>query len=146
MPSVKIRVQSVSDDELNTQKAGQEVTGSNVPTEKLAVASIFAHQALSLGKQIVSTSISNIGNFTGDYVKQDKVQHAVDIISDIGTIATGAAAGGWIGAIVATVGVITKEVINFVAESKQEDHKERSVELLRERSGNSLTNGSRTGE
>lgn len=146
MPSVKIRVESVSDDEINAQKQGQEVTGKDVPTEKLAVASIFAHQAISTTKQIVNYGISNIGSFTGDYVKQDQVQHAVGIVSDISSIVVGAAAGGWVGAIVATLGVATKHVMSAVTEEKNAQHQERAVELLRARSGNYTTNGSRTGE
>lgn len=146
MADVQIRISAVSRDELTTQKPSEQAAGANVPSEKLAVASIFAHQALTLGKQIVSTSISNIGNFTGDYVKQDRIQNMVGIVSDLATIGTGFAAGGAIGGIVATIGVVTKEILTTVSANKQETHSERRNELLRIRSGNSTTNGSRTGE
>lgn len=145
MPNVRVRVESVSNDELDSQKVGQEVVGKDVTKERLAVASIFAHQALTMGKQIVSFAISNVGNFTGDSVKQDRIEQAVNILGDIGTIGMGAMAGGWVGAIIGTLGVATKYTLDAISTNQQEKHTERKTELIRERSGNSLTNGSRTG-
>lgn len=144
MADVRIRVEAVSRDELTTQQQGQEVK-SGISAEKLAVASIFAHQALSVGKQIVSTAISNIGNFTGDYVKQDRVQHAAEVVGTIASVGAAFAVNPIAGA-VATIGLVTKEVLNVVTTNQQELHRERATALLRQRSGNTLTNGSRTGE
>lgn len=143
MPSVKIRVQSVNEEELNAQAVGQEVS-AGAKVEKLAVASIFAHQAISLSKQIVSAGISNIGNFTGDYVKQDQIQNAISIGSDLATIGFGFAAGGWVAGLVALAGVTTKTIINVITQNQQEKHVERTTEFMRIRSGNSLENNSRT--
>ena len=100
---------------------------------------------MQTGKQIVSASINNIGISTGDYVLQDRVQHAASLISDLSTIGV-AFATNWVAGIAATVGVATKNVINAVTKNKRDAHEERKTDLLRARSGNTLTNGSRTGE
>lgn len=141
MADIKIRVSTAQAGEI--AQAGQPAVTPSVPTEKLAVASIFAQQAVSLGKQVVSASINNIGNFTGDYVKQDQVQNIVDNVSTLASIGLSFAVSPVAG-LVATAGFVTKSIINVVSENRQELKRERSVELLRERSGNSTTNGSRT--
>lgn len=141
MADVKIRVEAVSRDELNAQKQGQEVSGG-ATSQKLVVASIFAHQALNTAKQITNYAISNIGNFTGDYIKQDRIQETVGILTDMATIGT-AFATNWIAGIVATIGVGTKRTLEYVSDFQKAKHVDRNVEYLRIRSGNSTTNGSR---
>lgn len=141
MANVKIRVESVSNEELESQRQGQEVSGGG---EKLVISSVFVHQTLSLAKQTISTGLNNIGNFTGNYVKQDQVQNQVEVLSDMASIGIGAMAGGWVGAVVAATGVVFKRITNFVVENQNQLHAERQSEFLKIRSGNSLTNGSRT--
>lgn len=141
MADVKIRVEAASRDELDGQRQGQEVKGGQ-GTEKIAVASIFAHQALNTAKQITNYAISNIGNFTGDYIKQDRVQTAVNAVSDMAAVGT-AFAVNWVAGVVAIVGVGIKKTLDVVSENQNIRHAENNAEYLRIRSGNSTTNGSR---
>lgn len=102
-------------------------------------------------KQAVSYSISNIGNFTGDYVKQQHVQDAVNIISSLSDIGFAALAGakfGPYGALIAGgVAVISKGITfaeQLVAGYTQNVMENRQIEQLRTRAGlNSMNNGSR---
>lgn len=141
MPNVKIRVESVSNDELEAQKQGQEVSGKQT-TEKLAVASIFAHQAINTTKQIVNYGISNIGNFTGDYIKQDRVQEVVNGIGDAVSVGIAFATSPIAGAI-AVLGIATKKTFEVITENQNVKHAENQANYLRQRSGNSTQNGSR---
>lgn len=142
MPNVKVRVEAVSNDELESQKQGEEVSKKDATGEKLVVASLFAHQALNTAKQITNYAISNIGNFTGDYAKQDRVQQIVNNVSDVGTIGV-AFATNWVAGVVATIGVATKRVLEVVSDNQAIRHAEHNAEYLRKRSGDSTTNGSR---
>lgn len=140
MANVKIRVETISNEELATQKQGQEAKGQN--SEKLLTASLFVHQAMNVGKQIVNYAVSNIGNYTGDYVKQDRVQQAMDVVSTIGTIGV-AFATNWVAGILTVGALAVKEGLNYRSEQQNIKHAENNAEYLRKRSGNSLTNGSR---
>lgn len=144
MANVNIRVESVSDEEQQTGVPSQKKEGAG--GAKTTATSIFVHQALNTGKQILNYGISNIGNFTGDYARQERVQELVGAIGDVTTIGVGFASGGWIGGLVAVLGVATKEVFNQVSIQVENRHQEIATNYLRELSGNSTKNGSRTGE
>lgn len=144
MANVNIRVESVSDEEQQTGVPSQKKEGAG--GAKTTATSIFVHQALNTGKQILNYGISNIGNFTGDYARQERVQELVGTIGDITTIGVGFASGGWIGGLVAVLGIATKEVFNQVSIQTENRHQEIASNYLRELSGNSTKNGSRTGD
>ena len=105
----------------------------------------------SQAKQAVSYSISNIGNFTGDYVQQQQVQDAVSVVStliDIGMAAVaGAKYGPWGAAIGAGVVIAGKAITQgqqLVAGYAQNSLQNRQIAQLRTRAGlNSTNNGSR---
>lgn len=147
MPSVNIRVEKVDDAELNAKKQGDETVAKDKgESTKLAVASIFAHQALNVGKQIVNYQISHIGDMTGDYVKQEQAQEIVDAVGTLAGIGIALATGNYAMAAVATVGAIVKKGFEIKSENMQIRHAENNAEYLRKRSGNSLENNSRTGD
>lgn len=144
MANVNIRVQSISSEEqqtgIPTTQKESKSGGANP-----AVASLFVHQAISTGKQILNYGISNIGNFTGDYVKQAQIQQGVDIATDIAGIGI-AFATNWVAGLVAVVGVATKGILSSVSAMQEQKHLEHNTSYLIERSGNSTKNGSRTGD
>lgn len=115
-----------------------------------------AHQFYNLVTQtateIVNWSISNIGNFSGDYIKQANVQKAIGLTSKILGIGMaafhGGMAGGPIGALVAgtvaLVGTGVSIALEDRANSFQVQKQNREIAQLRELSGlNPLTNGGR---
>ena len=147
MPNVKIRVEAVSDDELQAQKQGEEVKGKkDTGTGKLAVASIFAHQMINFGKQTLNYAVSTIGMRTGDYIKQERIQDTLSVIGDISTVATATITGGWAGLAISIMGLTAKTVMEQVSIANEQKRAEIDASYLRERSGNSTKNGSRTGE
>lgn len=114
------------------------------------------HEAMHFVKQqvtqAVNYSLSNIGNFTGDYITQrrvNEIRKGVNTAIGIGmmTIA-GAKTGGWIGAIIGfTIGV-AGTVANEFYEHKSSlvEFKKQNLEisLLRQRAGlNTWYDGSR---
>ena len=140
MPSVKIRISQES-----TEKMEGEVEGltPSVSRERIAGISFFAHQAINTGKQIVNYEISNVGVKTGNYVLQEQINQAVEIVGDFATIGTGFMAGGWIGGAVAIAGVTTKNVLKEVSRAEGIKHENIEYEYLKTRSGNTTRNGSR---
>lgn len=143
MPQVNIRVESVSDEEQQTGVPSQKKEDKK--GAKSTVGSIFVHQAMNTTKQIINTGVSNIGNFTGDYVKQDQVGAVVSAVTDITTVAIGFAVNPIAGAF-ALVGVGIKAGLNVATQLRNDEHARIQSEYLKERSGNTLNNGSRTGE
>lgn len=139
MPNVKIRIekgqQQAGDGNLNTQGSEQ--------SKSVAVTSIFAHQMLGTAKQIVSYAANNVGNYTGDYIQQSKINQGLETVSDLATISAGIMAGGWVGGIVAVAGITTKKVFQYITDTRNDILAERDREYMLARSGNSTTNGSR---
>lgn len=74
-------------------------------------------QGAQLARQLVDTSLSNIGNFTSNQALQNKVDNirntAGEALSAIGTIGSAAMAGGWIGAIIAGVAVTANKALEI---------------------------------
>jgi len=113
----------------------------------------FFNMIESQAKQAVNYTISNIGNFTGDYVTQQYMSDAVqalNFITELGVAAYSGAkmTGSWIGAVVAVgISTINKGVstgqqyyAGYVANARQN----RSIDQLRTRAGlNSTNNGNR---
>lgn len=113
------------------------------------------HQFFNLverqAKQVVSYTLGNIGNFTGNYVAQDQVNAALSMISSLQGIAVGALAGakfGPVGALVgagiAIAGQATTQAINLYTGYLDNTRQNRAIDQLRTRAGlNSKNNGSR---
>ena len=100
----------------------------------------------------ISFLVSNIGNFTGDYVTQQHVSdamHVLNFVMDIGTAAgAGAASGGWVGAAVGVALTITSKGITMGQEAYaswvEGARQNRDIAQLRSRAGlNSTNNGNR---
>lgn len=141
MPQVKIRIEKGQE----TAGAGQEnqENQDNGRTEKIAVVSVFANQMINVAKQTINYGISNIGVRTGNYVIQEQVNRAVDIIGNAATIGMGFVSGGIVGGIIAVAGVTTKAVFGMFSENESIRHENIQSEYLSKRSGNATTNGSR---
>ena len=140
MPAVKIRI------EKGKEQAGDgnsSVNKAEDPSKNVAVETLFAHQMLGLGKQIISYNASNIANFTGNYIEQDKINNTLEILGDVSTVGLGFVSKGWVGGTIAIAGVVTKKVFQMVSEYRQDILSERDREYMLARSGNSTTNGSR---
>lgn len=113
------------------------------------------HQMFHIARQQVSNfvnfQLSNIGNFTGDYIAQKDVNEAKQILQGIEGIAMSTLAGakfGWQGAIVGfAVGVISQganAVMTNITNKKEVAQMNYNIEQLRARSGlNTLLDGSR---
>ncbi len=114
------------------------------------------HQFFSLvksqAKQVVNASISNIGNFTGDYVQQQQTSNVINAMSsliDIGmSVVAGVKMGGPVGGLVAlgvsgtTMGV--SQGLQLYAGYQENARQNRAISILRTRAGlNSTNNGSR---
>ena len=140
MPQVKIRI------ERGQEQAGEANVNQKVAEDekkKVAATSIFAHQMMGIGKQIFNYAASNVGLFTGNYIEQDRINVALDMVSDLSTVGTGFVAGGWIGGSIAVIGIATKKTLEAITERRKDVMQEREREYWLARSGNSTTNGSR---
>ena len=106
----------------------------------------------SEAKQLVSYSINNIGNFTGDYTKQAHVEEALGVLNFVSNIGmatmAGAQYGGLLGAIIggglAGVGTMISVNQQVYAGRVENIRINKNIDQLRTRAGlNSINNGSR---
>jgi len=106
----------------------------------------------SIGSQAVLYSFHNIGNFTGDYITQAKVNESLEIVSSLAGIGMSAIAGfsvgGPIGAVIgASLDVINRTVSSaFSINTRMVENRKTNYEIeqLRIRAGlNSILDGSR---
>ena len=139
MPQVKIRISQESQEQIEVEG----LQPSTIGKEKIATISLFAHQGISMAKQIVNYEISNVGVKTGNYVLQEQINETMSVLSDIGTVGLGIASGGWVGGIIAVAGVTTKRVLEEKSRNEGIKHENIESEYLRRRSGNTTTSGSR---
>lgn len=142
MPNIKVRL------EAGTELAGdgkelQEQPNKGVSVQKVASVGVFANLAISQAKKVGQFAVSNVGNFTGDYVLQRNIQQGMAIVGDLSSIAVGALAGGWVGAIVATAGIVvgnTLEAVGIAQNIKKENYQSN---FIKERGGDVYNDGSR---
>lgn len=142
MPNVKVRITSETEEEARGGAAEMASTPSP-DTAKMAATSLFVHAAVGNVRQAVQYGLSNVGNFTGNYVAQENINQALESLNGVSSIVMGAVSGGWVGAVIATASVafrgITKEVSRFM----QYQNEEINASYARQRSGNALNDGSR---
>ena len=91
---------------------------------------------------IINHSISNYGNMTGDYIGQQNINTYLGIGMDFVGIALAGVAGGAIGMLAATVGFSVKKGLSVYDEYIAINKQNTQASFMRERSGNSLNNGS----
>lgn len=111
------------------------------------------HIATQQASQFVNYSISNIGNFTGNYQAQRDVQAAVGVGSSLANIVmvgvyAGMATGNPVIGAFASMVALGSAVINYDRQERANSFvikkQNREIEVMRDISGlNSLTNGGR---
>ena len=114
------------------------------------------HQMFHLIKQqatqAVNYAIANIGDLTGDYIAQRKVNVAKQAISGVMQVGeatlAGAGVGGWVGAIIGFVvggiSLVTSSVYNEIEARKNNRIANLEIAQLRDRAGlNAVYDGSR---
>lgn len=143
MPNIKVRITSQSEemqagglDALQAQQASTDV-------KRMATASLFVHAAVGNVRQAVQYGLSNVGNFTGDYIAQQRINQTLEVVGDVSSIVMGAVSGGWAGAIIATASVAFKGITKEISRSISYENEEINAYMARQRSGNALMNGSR---
>ena len=137
-----------ADEQNNLEKEQKEEN----PIAKFAQHKFF-NMIESQAKQAVNYTISNIGNFTGDYVKQTQISESMRILNFGVSLATSAYAGlkmtgsPWGAAIAVGVQVINTGINigeQYYAGYVENVRQNKSIERLRTRAGlNGANNGSR---
>ena len=149
----------ITDKAPNDSKGGV-INNSGNKAEKKNENDLFSHWARnrlinttrSLISNCVDYSLSNVGNFTGDYITQAKINDTlsnINALSSIGMSAlSGFAVGGFAGAIMgATLGAINTGVssaLNIKTQMVANSKTNYEIARLRERAGlNTLLDGGR---
>lgn len=141
MPAVKVRIEKTQTDQSGVGKSSATGTKDSSAT-KTAALSLFAHKMVATAKQTVNYAVNNIGNFTGDFVLQDRIQEVVDGVSELATIGVAFATNPVAGA-VAVAGLGIKTTLKAVTDYRNDVIAERDRSYLLARSGNATKNGSR---
>ncbi len=118
-----------SDGKGKSENAGVGMGSKSDSLAKGAMAYVALRRtAVSAVKSAISHRIGTISLRTGENERQQQVQFAYDsvgqVVKAVETIAAGAAAGGWVGALVATIGVFVSEVTNIIKAINELNYKE----------------------
>ena len=142
MPNVKVRITSETEEQ---QQGGMEQIqpSKGSDTARMATTSLFVHAAVNNVKQAVQFGLSNVGNFTGDYIAQRNINQALDAMSGVSSIVMGAVTGGWAGAVIATASVAMRGITGEISRQMQYRNEDIQTSMMLQRSGNALTDGSR---
>ena len=142
MANVKVRITTETPEQM---QGGADAisTSKDIDKSKMATTSLFVNAVTGNIKQAVRYGLSNVGNFTGDYIKQNEINQALEFFDNASTIAMGALSAGWAGAVVATASVAIKVGLGAYSRYKQYEAESLSSSLMRERSGNALFDNAR---
>lgn len=146
MPNIKIRISTgvkTAGDGVERQEEKGAMSKSD--QRNMAVTSIFAHQMLATSKQALNTSISMIGVETGNYVEQQQIEAVMGLVSSAVGTGVAFATNPYLG-----IAKVAADVVSYGLKIATDIRKfqvnEKNADILRRRSGNSLTDGSRTGD
>lgn len=142
MPIAKIRIETESNE--NVSSTDNEKKMSKEEQQRLAVQIMMAKKVLNLSKQAMSKSVGMIGITTGDYTTQKNIENFIGLGENL--ISTGVAFGSnpYLG-VAKVVADTINESFNLATRIIKENKQRIAEEQLQKRTGNSLTNGSRTG-
>lgn len=146
MPNVKVRITTESEEQSSGNAAALSQQSATPDAKGMATTSLFVHAAVGNIKQAINYGLSNVGNFTGDYIKQNQINNQLEMFSNVSTIAMGAISGGWIGAVIATASIAMKVGLGEFGKYTQNQISSLNNRLSMERSGNQLFDGSRATE
>lgn len=85
-----------------TQEAQQQ---TKQQSQEKTSSYLVGQAVVQLGKRTLSYGASQIGNLTGNYILQNKVDNAITIAGYVGQIGVGIATGGWVGGVVSAIAV-----------------------------------------
>lgn len=120
---------STSQEQIFNNENNQQAKGESVTRRAINTALVSA------GKRIVSYSISQYGNLTGNTIAQRQIDDAMQI----GSYITQIAVGGWVGAIAVGLQVATNGINMAISNARTNQQ----AQLLYERSGNITIDGGR---
>lgn len=110
------------------------------------------HLVKNTALKTVNYTLGNIGNFTGDYITQRKVNYAKGVISNIMKVGqatiSGAMMGGPVGALIGfgigTANIVVDSVFEFISNTVETAKQNYEIDQLRIRAGlNTTYDGSR---
>lgn len=103
------------------EKTIQRTRNKNKANRNKFLVGYGINTASDLLGELVSTTASNIGTFTSNQASQNSIDNVTnvttDILSAVGTIGSGAAVGGWVGAIIAAVAVTAEKAMEVATAS-----------------------------
>ena len=143
MPNVKVRITSESEEQQRGAAEQLVSSSGNFDRTKMATTSLFVSAAARNIKTAVAYGLQNYGNFTGDYIGQESINQALEVVGNVSSIALGAVSGGWVGAVIATASVAVSAATKEFSKQMQYKADEINAEYARQRSGNALYDGSR---
>lgn len=118
------------------------------PSEEKDKTSIAKHQLWHFieneAKQMAQYTISNIGNFTGDYNAQRQINFGLSVLNSAKNIGLAALYGGPVGAGIAVASMTINFGLQLHSENLEVKKQNHNIDQLRQLSGlDGLTNGSR---
>ncbi len=133
----------------------ENIQPNGVGRSNLIFRSVYANQLATAGintiKQGINYAKSNYGNFTGDYIGQQKIDNVFNAVNGLvsigGAVVGGALVGGPIGAavggIVSGISIVTNAIQNEITYNLNLSKANRQANFNSQRIGRILTDGNR---
>lgn len=97
MAKINVHFNDSEDSTINDLTQKKDVEDATNSTNQKIINTAVA----TIGKRVLSTGASQIGNMTGNYILQSQINNAISIVGYAGTIAV----GGWVGAATVVVDI-----------------------------------------
>lgn len=124
----------------NTDKDDSKVSGKKDPSKAL-ILNALKTQSIAWAK----TSFQSYTKYTGQGMLQNQVESALNIVSDIGTLATGVMVGGTVGVMVAGAVLVSKYGVQQFNQYMDIKTQNRQLSFVRQGQGEIVVNGGRFG-
>ena len=138
------KIDVVFNDSTNQQGQAETTTQQNIPNNQNKTASFAIGQAVvQLGKRALSYSSSLVGNITGDYIMQSKIDNTIAVIGYASQIGVGFAAGGVAGGVASAIAVAGQIAMNGINYEIEKSKSNTQAQFLANIRGGVLNAGSR---
>ena len=129
--------------------SSNETAGTTQPTQKVADSTnkagsyVIGQAVVQLGKRALNYGANMVGNITGNYLLQSKIDNSIMIVNYGSQIGVGFATGGVVGGIASTIAVAGQIAMNEISYEIERSKSNTQARFLASTRGGILNNGSR---
>lgn len=137
------KIDVVFNDSTNETAQTQQPKQQGLNTTANAGSYVIGQAVVQLGKRALNYGASMVGNITGNYLLQSKIDNSIMIVNYGSQIAVGFATGGVVGGVASTIAVAGQVAMNEISYEIERSKSNTQARFLASTRGGILNNGSR---